>query len=348
MKPLRERNQATVGAVSLVLIVLVVVAAYRSDEIPMLNTSSTYSAHFAESAGLEAEAEVQIAGVKVGEVDEVELDGTRVRATFTVDSFDATRIGDRTTAAIKIKTLLGDKFLELAPEGESPQDPASVIPVERTRTPFELQDAFDRLSGTVEEIDTGQLADSFDVVADVLSDTSAPMSEALSGLSALSETVASRDAELARLLSNTDALTGTLASRNEKLRAIVHNGNRLLDEIAGREQAIDSLLRGTRRVSRELTGMVADTEQDLRPALERLDSVTDMLQRNRGNLQRSLELLGPFTRIGTNVTGNGRWFEGYICGMLPPTINVDGAAFNPGGCDPGMAAPNQGVESGGR
>lgn len=346
MKPLKERNQAAVGFVSLVLIVLSVVVTYQIDEIPLLNNSSTYSAHFAESAGLQPGDEVQIAGVKVGEVDDVVLDGTRVLATFSIESFDTSRIGDRTTASIEIKTLLGDKYLALRPGGSTPQDPNEAIPVERTTTPFQLQDAFDELSTTVEDIDTEQLAKSFDVVADTLRGTSKPMTDALNGLSALSETVSSRDQELARLLSNTSQVTRTLSSRNEQLRSIVDFGNQLLAEVQRREEAIDALLRGTRRVSAELTGLVRDNEKSLRPALDKLDSVTDMLQRNRDNLRETLHLLGPFTRTGVNVTGNGRWFEGYICGMLPPTVNFGGAEYNPEGCDPTIAAPDQGVRSG--
>ncbi|MBB3052664.1 phospholipid/cholesterol/gamma-HCH transport system substrate-binding protein [Prauserella isguenensis] len=347
MKPLKERNQAAVGLVALVLVSLAIVTAYRADEIPLLNDRTSYAAHFAESAGLAEGNDVQLAGVKVGEVDEVVLDGTHVRATFSLDGVDTSRIGDRTRASIEIKTLLGEKYLALRPEGESAQDPAEPIPVDRTDTPFELQDAFDRLSGTVEDIDTDRLAKSFDVVADTFADTPKPMTEALQGLSALSETVSSRDAQLGKLLSNTNKITGTLRSRNQQLRKVIGDGNSLLTELQNRRQDINQLLVGTRQVSRQLSGVVDDNREQLRPALQELSKVTTVLQRNQNNLDRSLELLAPFTRLGTNVTGNGRWFEGYICGMLPPTINTGtGYEYNSEGCIGDMAAPDQGVGGG--
>jgi phospholipid/cholesterol/gamma-HCH transport system substrate-binding protein len=34
-----------------------------------------------------------------------------------------------------------------------------------------------------------------------------------------------------------------------------------------------------------------------------------------------------------NVVGNGRWFEGYICGLLPPTIDLGIFDINPQGCE---------------
>lgn len=347
MKPLKERNQAAVGLVSLVLVSLAIVTAYQAEEIPILNDRTSYAAHFAESAGLAEGDDVQLAGVKVGDVDEVVLDGTHVRATFSLDGIDTSRIGDRTRASIEIKTLLGDKYLALDPKGDAPQDPNEPIPVKRTETPFELQDAFEQLSGTVEDIDTDQLAKSFDVVADTFADTPKPMTEALQGLSSLSETVSSRDKELGRLLSNTRKITGTLSSRNQQLRKVINDGNSLLTELQNRRQAINRLLVGTRQVSQQLSGVVDDNREQLQPALRELGKVTTVLQRNQNNLDRSLKLLAPFTRLGTNVTGNGRWFDGYICGLLPPTINTGtGYEYNSEGCAGDMAAPDQGVGGG--
>ncbi|NED01552.1 MCE family protein, partial [Streptomyces sp. SID6648] len=75
---------------------------------------TTYSADFSEAAGLDTGDEVRIAGVKVGRVTGVALDGAKVKVTFEVE--DAW-VGDRTTAAIAIKTVLGDKYLALDPLG---------------------------------------------------------------------------------------------------------------------------------------------------------------------------------------------------------------------------------------
>ncbi|RZQ63232.1 MCE family protein [Amycolatopsis suaedae] len=335
----KERNHAKIGAVTLALIALIAVLTYSSDDLPLLDTDVTYAAYFAEAAGLAPDNEVQVAGVKVGTVTSVELEGRKVRVEFEVAG---TRVGDASTAAIEIKTLLGEKFLALRPRGQDSQDPNQVIGLDRTTTPFQLQDAFDRLSTTVGEIDTTQLAQSFTVLQDSLRNTPPHLREALDGLSALSRTVSTRDTELAKLLANTGAVSRTLAQRDTQLRRIIGDGNLLLAELSSRKEAISTLLRGAQQLSEQLTGLVADNRDQLRPALEKLGTVTGILQRNQENLRRSLELLAPFTRIGANATGNGRWFEGYICGLLPPVITVAGATINPEGCTPPIAGPNQG------
>ena len=98
------------------------------------------------------------------------------------------------------------------------------------------------------------------------------------------------------------------------------------------------------------SGSAADLDRWLAPFLAMMRRVTRRTWAPlylRGLLgpgdRKSLQLMAPFARVGANATGNGRWFEGYLCGLLPPTITVGGLHINPEGCTPPIAAPNQGV-----
>jgi phospholipid/cholesterol/gamma-HCH transport system substrate-binding protein len=326
-----QRNPVTVGAVSLTVIALLLLSAFYSDDLPLIGGGTTYSAEFTEAAGLIPSNEVRVAGVKVGKVTKVELDGAKVKVSFKVK--DAW-VGDRTTATIRIKTLLGQKFLALDPQGSQPLDPGDPIPRERTLSPYDVQEAFNGLADTVGRIDTKQLADSFQVLSETFQGSAESVRGALDGLSALSKTISSRDEQLARLLANTNQVTKTLADRNEQFEKLLADGNLLLGELRKRRDAISALLNGTRQLSKELSGLVADNSAQLRPALEQLDRVTTMLQRNQDSLDRSLALMGPFFRVFANTLGNGRWFDVYICGLLPPSVNLGVVGFNEEGCLP--------------
>ncbi|MFI9813247.1 MCE family protein [Saccharothrix variisporea] len=329
MKP--ERNPVTIGAVSLTVIALLLLAAFYSDDLPIIGGGTTYQAEFSEAAGLVPSNEVRVAGVKVGKVTDVELAGDKVLVSFKVK--DAW-VGDRTTAVIRIKTLLGQKFLALDPQGSEPMDPGKPIPRERTLAPYDVQEAFNGLASTVGQIDTKQLADSFQVLSETLDGTKDSVRGALDGLSALSKTISSRDEQLAKLLANTRQVTQTLADRNEQFEKLLADGNLLLGELRKRRDAIGALLSGTRELSQELTGLVADNNAQLKPALEQLDRVSTMLQRNQDTLSRSLALMAPFYRVFANTLGNGRWFDSYICGLLPPSVNLGVVGFNEEGCLP--------------
>jgi len=317
------RNPVSTAIVGLLVVVLVVVLAFNGPAI--FGGGTTYQAEFSEAAGLRDGDMVTVAGVEAGRVDSVELAGDRVLVTFTVDE---AWVGDRTSAAIEIRTLLGAKRLALDPQGDQELDPDRPIPLARTTSPFDVVEAFNGLSGTIDQLDTGQLAASLDTLAETFRDTPPEIRGALDGLSRLSTTIASRDEEIRRLLAGTHELSGVLADRNAEVEKLLEDANLLLAELQRRRDAIGRLLDGTIALSEQLRGLVADNREQLRPTLEQLDRVAALLQRNKDAIDAALPRYQAFLRLFTNATGNGEWFDNYICALLPPTVGP----INPGGC----------------
>jgi phospholipid/cholesterol/gamma-HCH transport system substrate-binding protein len=91
----------------------------------------------------------------------------------------------------------------------------------------------------------------------------------------------------------------------------------LLGEIERRRYAIHALLTGAQQLSAQLLGLVNDNEDQLDPALRALDQVTGMLRRNQSSLDHALAVAGPYYRLIGNTLGNGRWFDSYLCGIVP-------------------------------
>lgn len=317
MKSFRERSPGPIGVIGTVVLVGVAALVYFWGDLPGIRGTS-YEAEFSEAAGLRPDDEVRVAGIKVGEVKDVALDREhgydRVLVTFRVD--DAW-IGDHTTAAIKIKTLLGRKFLALHPTGDREQDPGARITLDRTATPYDVTQAFEGLANTVGEIDTAQLADSFRTISDTFADSPEHVRSALDGLTALSRTISSRDTQLAQLLANTRQVTTTLSGSNDEFDKLLDDGKLLLDELNNRRDAIHTLLTGTTDLARQLSGLVADNQKQLAPTLAQLDQVTDILTKYGAQLDRSLQLAGPYFRVLNNITGSGHWLDTYICGLVP-------------------------------
>lgn len=324
MKSFQKRNPVPIALVGIAVLALGFIAALNSDDLPVIGGGTTYSAEFSEASGLQKDNDVRIAGVKVGKVSDIELDGASVKVSFKVK--DAW-LGDRTAAAIKIKTLLGQKYLSLDPQGQGSLNPGTAIPRDRTMAPYDVLDAFRGLSQTVDNIDTKQLAQSFDTISQTFANTPQDVKGALSGLSKLSDTIASRDEQLSNLLANTREVSQTLVDRDAEVQKLLTDGNKLLDELAKREDAITSLLNGSRELATQLQGLIDDNDKQLDPVLTSLDQLTSMLQRNQDSLAEGIQKFAPFIRVFTNTIGNGRWFDNYICGLLLPSfgpINEEG------------------------
>lgn len=308
-----ERNRVIIALIGIAALVGVFFATFYADDLPVVGGGDKHEAYLAETAGLRAGDEVRVAGVKVGKVTSIELDGNKVLVGFRIKGVS---LGKESTAAVKIKTLLGKKYLAVDPLGAGELD--GPIALDHTTTPYDVQAAFSDLSSTLTEIDTDQLEKSLATMSEVFKNTPESVRGLVDGLSRLSRTISSRDDELASLFKSTSKVTGTLSARNEELGKLVDDGNALLTELANRRESIRQLLRSTTALGRELQGLVRDNEKQLRPALLKLDRVATLLQKNQRHLNDAISVLGPYYRMLTAAMGNGRWIDSYICGLFDP------------------------------
>lgn len=316
-KPFRDRNPVTIGAISLSVIALLVFLAFNAQSLPIIGGGTVYKAQFSEAAGLQPDDVVRVAGVKVGTVENLTLEDGAVLVEFRVeDAF----VGDRSEAAIKIETVLGAKYLALVPRGSGELDPDQPIPLERTASPYDVVEAFADLSTTVEELDTEQLASSFEVLAETFAETPDEVRTSLQGLARLSDTIASRDQQLQELLSATRQVTQVLADRNGEFTQLILDSNTLLTEVQERRALIDSILTNVQDLAQQLSGLVADNREALTPTLQQLSTVTDILSRNRAALAETVNNFAPFVRVFANTLGNGRWFDSFVNDLLPTVL----------------------------
>jgi virulence factor Mce-like protein len=314
--PFRDRNPVVIGAVGLTALALLTVAAFNADSLPLIGGGRTYSAAFSEAGGLKPGDEVRIAGVKVGKVEEVDLDGDHVKVTFKVKGDP--EFGTATGASIRVKTVLGAKYLALHPKGPGQLKAGSEIPMRRTVAAYDVVQAFSDLTTTTEEVDTERLAKALDTISTTFQDSPAEVRASIKGLSRISRTVASRDKALRELLDHADGVTGVLAERSGDFSALVKDGDKLFKEISKRREAIHNLLKSSAALGIELSGLVEDNEKEIGPALKGLNTFVKMLERNQSSLDRSVKLLAPYVRVFSNTLGNGRWFDTYVQNMVAP------------------------------
>src|SRR3954469_21216726 len=151
MKPFRERNPVTIGAVSIAVLIALLVAAFSADKLPFIGSGTSYPAAFSDLSGLKKGDDVRVAGVKVGKVTGIALEHGEVVIKFTAKGV---HLGDQTTASIRVKTLLGTKYLALEPAGTGKLSSHAGIPLTRTTTPFDVPAAFSQLTKTIDQVDT--------------------------------------------------------------------------------------------------------------------------------------------------------------------------------------------------
>jgi phospholipid/cholesterol/gamma-HCH transport system substrate-binding protein len=339
MKSFSERSALVIGAVGAVAILTVVLAALNYQSLPFVNQAKDYSAYFADAGGLRSGASVDVSGFPAGKVSSIELDGPGVLVKFSIDK--TIFLGDRTEAAIKTKSLLGSKALDVIPRGDT--ELAATIPMDRTTSPYQLPDALGDLATTISGLNTNQLSDSLAVLSQTFADTAPDLRNAVSGVARFSQTLNDRDTQLRNLLDNAAKATGVLAKRTDQVVSLVRNTNALLAQLQTQSAALDQIWANISAVSHQLKGFIAENREQLRPALDKLNGVLAIVDNRKERVQQAIKLLNTYAMSLGESVSSGPFFKAYVVNLFPGQFVqpfVD-AAFSDLGLDPATLLPSQ-------
>ena len=315
MKHFRERNQAALGAGSLLALLLIVLVALNFRSLPVVSNDETYHAYFVNAGGLRVNDNVTVHGVKVGSVADMQLAGDKVDVTFKVES--GVRIGNASSAAAKVLALVGTEYLEVTPEGEGRLE--EPIPTSRTTVPFTFVDTLQQLSADEQEYDLPLLVESLKAGTEVLSGTTAKdTTAALEGLAKFSAVLAERKEDLSTVVEEGAGLAKTLADHRTQLLDLVGQGDLVLQVLQERRAALQQLFTGTTSLSREITRLLGPNRKELKSLLSNLETVAALLARDTASIDKAIPVLEGFTKYAANATGSGPFVDSSIPTMLLP------------------------------
>ena len=251
-------NAVKVGFVATLCLVLLAVFIWKIEDLnPFGVKGQRVDAVFRSVAGLDDKATVRLAGVRVGRVDGIGLEGRMARVSLVLDR--PLPLTQGTTARIANLGLLGEKYVELVPGPPEapPLPPGAVLPGE---TPPSFDDAMAKLQ---------DIGSSIQQVTGAISGES--INRLLASLEATSEEiralVAENRATVGSTVRNFDAVSGTLARELP----------RLADEMQRTVAQIASLVEANR-------GNVDASLANVRTLTERLQTSVDNLNQISGKI----------------------------------------------------------------
>lgn len=107
-----------VGIFVLLGIICIGYLTIRLGEVEVLRDNYYYlNARFTSVTGLKVGAQVEIAGVQVGQVDGISLDSKELVALVRLKIKESVQISEDSIASVQTAGLLGDRFIELSPGG---------------------------------------------------------------------------------------------------------------------------------------------------------------------------------------------------------------------------------------
>lgn len=243
---------------------------------------------------------VNVVGVKVGQVVDVELVAARANVTVEIERSKVPRIHGDARAVLEPITPLKDMQINL-----DPGTPAGgtlvrgTIPVSGTAPPVPLADLLSTLDGDTRTFLQTFLASLDRGTAgrgDDLRRTLATLGPSVEQTGRISRALGHRRRALARLIHNVSAVARA-ATRDDQLKVVIAEGNRTLSAMGAQQRALASAvekLPPTLRVTRE-------TLEDLRPFAATLRSAARSLAPGVRRLPAALEALGPFSDLARST-----------------------------------------------
>lgn len=323
----RERDPLRSGILGLVLVICVVLIAFGYRGLPFWPQGKIYYAYFADASGIMPGNAVLISGVKVGNVSDVGLAGDSAKITFTVDNHVV--VGNQTLAAIRTDTILGERSISVSPAGTGQ---VTTIPLNRTTTPYTLNDALEDLGQNANTLNKPQFEQALKVLTDSLCDATPPLRGALDGVTSLSRMLNRRDEALQGLLAYAKSVTGVLSERAVQVNKLIDDGNQLFAALDERRAALGALISGIDGVSAQISGFIADNRKEFGPALNKLNLVLSNLNERRDYITEAFKRLPPYATTLGEVVGSGPGFNVNVFGAIPAPLvaTMFDLVFQPG------------------
>ncbi|WP_428342802.1 MCE family protein [Mycobacterium sp.] len=333
MRTLEPANRKRIGLMGLIVTVMVVGVGQTLTSTPQLFAEPVYYGLFTDSGQLNKGDKVRIAGVDVGDVESINIDGDHIVMKF---STGGNTIGTDSRLAIKTDTILGKKVLEIEPRGNQTLQAGATLPLGQSTTPYQIYDAFFDVTKAAAGWNIDTVKESLHVLSETIDQTYPHISAALDGVAKFSDTIGKRDEQITHLLAQANQLASVLGDRSGQIDRLFVNGNTLLAALNQRSRAISALLSNVATFSAQVQNLVNDNTPTLNQVLEQLRIVSDLLAARKDDLAKTLTNGSKNIAALNEAVASGPYFKVSLANLLPFFILqpfVD-AAFKKRGIDP--------------
>lgn len=328
MKSFRDRNPYMVGIVSVLLIGAATGFAFMVGLLNLLENAYPMEGVFSDASGLRTGDDVKVAGVKVGRVTDIEVDrpSGNVRVSWVVD--DGIEVGNEAGAEIALASLLGAKHIRIndAVAGDTlmkdlPSE-QRVVPLERTKVPFDLFELTRVATEGIQELETEKLNDFLVDLADITDGKAATLDDLLTGIREVGSAINERDQEFDALLDQADRLSATLADKDDEIISLLDTSQQILDLIVERRNDLAIVLGESADAVQELNRVISDNKAQIDGILDSLSPTLDVVSAQQDDIDRALAWLGPGLLQQSKGGAQGPWQDIFVRSAGPDVLGI--------------------------
>ncbi|MCI2417093.1 MCE family protein [Saccharopolyspora sp. K220] len=290
-----------------------------------LRSAESYTARFTDVTNLNEGDEVRISGVKVGEVESIELVDRRfAEVRFNVSD---RRLPSSVTATIKYRNLVGQRYIALEQGADNTGGflaPGSTIPLQRTKPALDLTvllGGFKPLFQALSPEDVNKL--SYEIIQ-VLQGEGGTVESLLAHTASLTSTIASRDQVIGQVIDNLNGVLDTVNARDQQLSELIGQLQQVVSGLSADRDAIGDAVTAMDGLTNSTAGLLVDARPGLQEDIVGLGQLSQNLNDNEVITEQVLRNMPGKIETIARTASHGSWFNFYMC-KASGAVGVGGA-----------------------
>jgi phospholipid/cholesterol/gamma-HCH transport system substrate-binding protein len=306
------------------VVVLALVAGFAGWQLYKKLTTNTVVAYFSDTLALYPGDKVQIMGVRVGTIDNIEPAGDKMKVTLSYES--KYKVPANATASILNPSLVASRTIQLAPPytGGPVMEDDAVIPLDRTQVPVEydeLRDSLDRILtdlGPTQEQPKGPFGDVIESFADGLSGKGKQINTTLNSLSEALTTLNEGRGDFFSVVKSLALFVNALYRSDQQFVALNDDLAQFTNSFTNTDRELATALQDLNQLLTTTRGFLDENSEVLTHDINNLADVTNAILQPEplDGLETGLHV---FPNLGANIINISSPVNGGIVGL--PVIN---------------------------
>jgi phospholipid/cholesterol/gamma-HCH transport system substrate-binding protein len=299
------------------VVVTATVTAILGISIAGTEVSATvgYKAVFSDVTGLTVGNDVDIAGVRVGDVTSISIyQRNQALVGFALQS--GRQLPASVTASIRYLNLVGQRYIELG-QGTGPVGralpPGGTIPMARTTPALDLTALFNGFQPLFQALTPGDVNQLASDIIDVFQGETPDVTALVATIGSLTSSLATRDNVIGQLITNLDSVLGTINTRTTQLTSLVNTLQALVSGLAADRQPIGQAITAIGQLASATAGLLQVARPGLSADITQLGRLSSNLASNSGTVNSFLQTLPVKMSEIARVASYGSWLNFFLC-----------------------------------
>jgi phospholipid/cholesterol/gamma-HCH transport system substrate-binding protein len=260
--------------------------AYMSMQVGALRTLGDevqLTVVLADAAGLSDGAAVRIAGVQVGQVQEMRVEHDKAVVSISVSQEAAVR--EDASILVRARSILGEKYLEISPRS---QDARLLVDGDRlvvSRSQTEIDELVNTLGPLVEAMDAEAVGIAMDRLAQALQDDPSRLARMLQDMDTMMANGAAASQDLPEAIQEARRTLTEIRTTAQQTRPLIARSNQVLSRLDAASESVPEITEDIKLLVKDTRSLVEDSRSTL-ARIERMSVDMETVMKNMAEIDK--------------------------------------------------------------